>query len=68
MLAGGRYMPDMHLRQSGFMYTAYIPFTKNKERIQTFKETRESKYIYQNKPEEACFQHDIAYGKMYLGD
>ena len=60
-------MPDMHLRQPGFMYTAYIPFPINKERIQTFKETRESKYIYQNKPEEACFQHDIAYGKMYLG-
>ena len=31
-------MPEMHLRQPGFTYTARGPFTKNKERIQKFKE------------------------------
>ena len=32
-------MPEMHLRQPGFKYCAFVPFTKNKERIQKFKET-----------------------------
>ena len=54
---------EMHLRQPGFrfMYSACRPFTKNKERIQKFKETGDSRYIYQNKLDKACFQHDIAY-------
>ena len=47
----------MHLKQPVFNYIACGPFTKNKERIQKFKETRDTKY--ENK---ACFQHDIAYG------
>ena len=34
---------------------------KNKERIQKFRETEESKYIYQNKPDKACFQHNMTY-------
>ena len=32
-------MPEMHLRQPGFTYSAYRPFIKNKERIKKFKET-----------------------------
>ena len=39
-LAGDKFMPEMHLRQPGFAYSACGPFTKNKERIQKFKETR----------------------------
>ena len=35
---------------------------KNKERIKKFKETGDSRYIYQNKLDKACFQHDMAYG------
>ena len=41
-------MPEMHLRQPGFTYSACESFAKNKERIQEFKETRDSQYIYQN--------------------
>ena len=52
----------MHLRQPGFTYSACAPFTKNKERIQKFKETGDSRYIYQNELDKACFQHDMAYG------
>ena len=52
----------MHLRQPGFTYSACGPFTKNKERIQKFKETGDSQHIYQNKLDKACFQHDMAYG------
>ena len=55
-------MPEMHLWQPGFTYSDYGPFTKNKERTQKFKETGDSRYIYQNELDKAYFQHDIAYG------
>ena len=64
LLAGGKFMPEMHLRQPGFIYISCEPFTKNKERIQKFKETEDSGYIYQNKLDKACFQHDVAYGNF----
>ena len=54
-------MSEMHLRQPGFTYIVCGPFTKNKERIQKFIETWDSRYIYQNKADKACFQHDMAY-------
>ena len=38
------------------------PFTKNKERIQKFKETGDTNFIYKNELDKACFQHDMAYG------
>ena len=55
-------MPEMHLKQRGFTCSACGPFTKNKERIQKFKETGDTKYIYRNELDKACFQHDMAYG------
>ena len=61
-LAGDKFMPEMHLKQPGFTYSACGPFTKNKERIQKFKETGDTSYIYKNKLDKACFQHDMAYG------
>ena len=45
-LAGDKFMPEMHLRQPGFTYSACRSFTKNKERIKEFKETRDSRYIF----------------------
>ena len=39
LLAGDKFMPEIHLRQSGFTYSACGPFTKNKEKIQKFKKT-----------------------------
>ena len=54
-------MPEMHLKQPGFTYCACEPFTKNKERIQKFIETRNAQYIYRNELDKACFQHDMAY-------
>ena len=50
-------MPEMHLKHSKFAYSACGAFTKNKKRIQKFKEMRDSRYIYQNELDEACFQH-----------
>ena len=55
LLAGDKSMPEMHLRQPGFTYSACVPFTKNKERIQKFKESGDSRYIYQNKLDKVCF-------------
>ena len=62
LLAGDKFMPEMHLKQPGFTYSACGPITKNKERIQKFKETGDRSYIYKNELDKACFQHDIAYG------
>ena len=55
-------MPEMHLKQPGFTYSACGPFTKNKERIQKFKETGDISYIYKNELDKASFQHDMPYG------
>ena len=45
-LVGDKFMPEIHLRQPGFTYNPCQPFIKNKERIQKFKETGDSRYIY----------------------
>ena len=45
LLAGDKFMPEMHLKQPGFIYSARAPFTKNKEIIQKFKETGDISYI-----------------------
>ena len=55
-------MPEMHLKQPGFIYSAFGPFTKNKQRIQRFMETENTKYVYKNELDKVCFQHDMAYG------
>ena len=60
LLVGDKFMPEMHLRQPGFTYSG--PFTKNKERIQKFKETRDTSHIYKNELDKACFQHGMGYG------
>ena len=38
-------------------------FTKSKERVKKFKQTGNTNFIYKNELDEACFQHDMAYGK-----
>ena len=62
LLVGDKFMPEMHLRQPGFTYSACGAFTKNKERIQIFKKAGDTNYIYKNELNKACFQHDMAYG------
>ena len=54
LLAGDKFMPKMHLRQPGFTYSAYGPFTKNKEKLQKFKQTGDSRYIYKNELDKYC--------------
>ena len=63
LLAGDKFMPEMHLKQPGFTYSACGPFTKNKERIEKFMQTGNTDFIYKNELDKACFQHDVAYSK-----
>ena len=63
LLVGDTFMPEIHLKQPGFTYSASGPFTKNKERIEKFMQTGNTDFIYKNELGKACFQHDIAYGK-----
>ena len=52
-------MPEMHLRRPGFGYSACGPFKKTKNT--KIKKTGDSWYIYQNKLDKACFQHEMTY-------
>ena len=61
LLTGDKFMPEMHLRQPQFTHSACGPFTKHKQRIQKFKETGDTNYIYKNDLDQACFAHDAAY-------
>ena len=62
LLVGDQFMPVMQHRQPRFTYSACRPFTKKKERIQKFKKLGDTKYIYRNELDKACFQHDMTYG------
>ena len=62
LLAGDKFMPEMHIKQLKFTYSACGPFAKNKEWIQKFKEAWDTSYIYKSELDKACLQHDMAYG------
>ena len=57
LLVGDKFMPEIHLRQPQFTYSACGPFTKHEQRIQKFKETGGTNYAYKNKLDKACFVH-----------
>ena len=61
LLAGYKFMPEMHLKQPGFTFIACVLLTKNKERIKKIKRTGNTNYIYKNELDKACFQHGMAY-------
>ena len=63
LLVGDTFMPEMHLEQAGFTYSACGPFTRNKESIEKFMKTGNTDFIYRNELGKACFEHDMAYGK-----
>ena len=54
-------MPEVHLKQPGFNYSACGSFTKHHERIQKFRETDNLKHLYRNELDKACFAHDAGY-------
>ena len=63
LLVGDKFMPEIHLKQPGFTYSACGPFTKNKERIEKFMQTGNTDFVYRNELDKAFFQHDMTYGK-----
>ena len=63
LLAVDKFMPEIHLTQPGFTYSACGPFTRNKERIEKFMETGNTDFIYRNKLDKVFFQHDMVYRK-----
>ena len=63
LLVDDKFMPEMHLRQPGFIFRACRPFTKSKDRTEKFMKIGNTDFIYRNKLDKACFQHDMVYGK-----
>ena len=63
LLVGDKFMPEMHLTQPRFVYSACRPFTRHKERIKEFKRTVNINLLYRNVLDKACFTHDAAYAK-----
>ena len=61
LLVGNRPIPKTDLKQPGIRYSACEPFTKSKDKIQTIKETGDSRHNCQDKLEKAFFQCNIAY-------
>ena len=60
-MTGNKIIPKLHLKQSGFTYSACRSFTKHRERIQKFKEIGNLKRLYRNELDKACFAYDAAY-------
>ena len=66
LLLGDKFMPEIHLRQPQFTYSACGQFTRHEERIQKFKETGDTNYVYKNELDKACFVHDAAYSEVKI--
>ena len=63
LLVGDKFMPEMHLRQPQFVYSACGPFTRHKEIIKESKRTGDTRLLYRNELDKACFKHNAAYAK-----
>ena len=63
LLIGDKFMPELHLKQRGFTYSACGPFTKHRERIQKYRETSNLKHLYRNELDKICFPHDVVYSE-----
>ena len=63
LLNADKFMPEFHLRQPRFTYSACRPFTKHCERIQIFKEADNLKRINENELDKACFALDATYSE-----
>ena len=63
LLDGDKFMPEKHLKQPGFTYSAGETFTKRKQRIEKFTQTGNTDFIYRNRLDKACFQLHMANGK-----
>ena len=64
LLVEDKFIREVHLKQPGFTYSACGLFTKRKQRMNKFMQTGNTNFIYKNKLDKACFQHDMVYGKI----
>ena len=58
-MAEDKFMPEMHLKQPGFTYSACRPLLNTKKEFKHLKKTGDRNYIYKNELEKACFQHNF---------
>ena len=63
-MTGDKFMPELHLKQPGFFYSACGSLTKHREGIQNFREADNLKHLYRNELDKACFVHDAAYSDI----
>ena len=63
LLAGDKFIPEMHSRQPQFVYSACGLITRHKERMKEFKRTGDTRLLNRNELDKACFKHDAAYTK-----
>ena len=63
LLANDKFMLELHLKQPGLTYRACGPFARDKKTIEKLTQTGNTNFIYRNKLDKACFQHDMVYGK-----
>ena len=66
LLVGDKFMPELHLKQPGFTYSACGPFARNKERIEKCMQTRNRDFVYRTELHKAFFQHDMAFGNQNI--
>ena len=59
LLTGDRFIPELHLKQLRFTYSACGPFTKHSERIKKFKGTGDLNNVYKNESDKVCFGYDV---------
>ena len=61
LLTADKFIPELHLKQPGFTYSACGPFSKHRERIKKFREPANLKHLYKNELDKACFTHNATY-------
>ena len=61
LLAVEKFVPELRLKQPRFTYSGCGAFTKDRERIQKFRETGNLKHLRRNELDKALFAHDAAY-------
>ena len=61
LLTGDQFLPELHLKQPGFTYSACGSFTKHRKIILKFRETGNLKNLNRNELDKACFAHDTAH-------
>ena len=61
LLTGEKYIPELNLKEPGFTYRAFEPFTKHRDRTQKIRETSNLKHLYRNELDKACCAHYTSY-------